>query len=77
MIETLSFQILAEFRIGKRGVVHRGRRGVPDGKAIDRAQARRGVDDGLDRVGHAGFIRRRRARLKAKFFRVQSVRHGD
>ena len=42
---------------GERGVVHRRRRGVPDGKAIDRAQARRGVDDGLNRFGHGGFIR--------------------
>jgi hypothetical protein len=39
---------------------------VPDGKAIDRAKARRGVDDGLGRVGHAGFIRRQRAGLKRK-----------
>jgi hypothetical protein len=39
---------------------------VPDGKAIDRTQARRGVDDGLNRIGHAAFIRRRRAGLKRK-----------
>ena len=51
---------------GERGVVHRGRRGVPDGKAIDRAQARRGVDDGLGRVGHAGFICGRSVGLKRK-----------
>jgi len=46
--------------------VHRGRRGVPDGKAIDRAQARRGVDDGLNRFGHEGFIRSPRAGLMRK-----------
>jgi len=56
-----------EFRVGERGIVHRGRRGVTDGKAIDRAQARRGVDDGLNRFGHAEFIRGQRAGLKRKF----------
>jgi hypothetical protein len=40
---------------------------VPDGKAIDRAEVRRGIDDGLNRFGHAGFIRSPRAGLKRKF----------
>jgi hypothetical protein len=40
---------------------------MADGKAIDRAQARRGVDNGLGQVGHAGFIRSPRAGLKRKF----------
>ncbi len=46
---------------GERGVVHRGRRGMRDGRAIDRAQARGGVDGGLNRiVTRAIYIRRRR-----------------
>jgi hypothetical protein len=44
---------------------------VPDGEAIDRAQARRGIDDGLNRVGHTGFIRRERAGLKRKSSEIQ------
>jgi hypothetical protein len=50
---------------------------VPDGKAIDRAQARRGVDDGLNRVGHAGFIRSQRVGLKRKSTLKSEIRHDE
>jgi len=41
---------------GERGVMHRGRRGMADGKAIDRAKSRGGIDGGLSRFRHAQLI---------------------
>ena len=51
---------------GERGVVHRGRRGMADGKTIDRATARGGIDGGLSRFRHAKFISGNGASSKRK-----------
>jgi hypothetical protein len=41
---------------GERSVVHRGRRGMSDGKAVNRAEVRGGIDGGLARLKHVKFI---------------------
>jgi hypothetical protein len=54
---------------GERGVMHGRRCGMADGKAVNRAAARRGIDGGLAGLKHAKGIRGTVATSKLKVLR--------